>query len=71
MQQFSRVLSNYRVTFIGKKKKNKAKTKTNKLKRSILLGCRPQSQAFWVWDGEVTKLKWSGYIVMGHRAGLF
>ena len=43
MQQFSRVLSNYRVTFIGKKKQNKTKTKTNKLKRSILLGYRPQS----------------------------
>ena len=70
MQQVSRVLSNYRVTFIGKKK-TKTKTKTNKLKRSILLGYRPQSQAFWVWDGEVTKLKWSGYIVMGYRAGLF
>ena len=33
------------------------------------MGYRPQSQAFWVWDGEVTKLKWSGYIVMGYRAG--
>ena len=61
MQQFSRVLSNYRMTFIGKKK---TKTKTNKLKRSILLGYCPQSQAFWIWDGEVTKLKWSGYIVI-------
>ena len=68
MQQFSRVLSNYRMTFIGKKK---TKTKTNKLKRSILLGYCPQSQAFWIWDGEVTKLKWSGYIVIGCRAGLF
>ena len=35
------------------------------------MGYCPQSQAFWIWDGEVTKLKWSGYIVIGCRAGCF